>query len=93
MESTCTVMASSCMLRSYKNAAAGCDLKCALLLLFGALNVIAVADDLQPEKPCRNGKGPEEKEAAHKPETRQLHGRGARRNDTGTSCAESCLHF
>ena len=60
-----------------ENAAAGRDLKGALLLLFRALHVFVVANDLQPEETRGDGDGPEEKEPAHKPEARQLHRHGA----------------
>ena len=43
-----------------QDAAAGSDLKGALLLLLGALHIFVVANDLQPEQPRGDGEGPEE---------------------------------
>ena len=55
-----------------EDAAAGSDLKGALLLLFGALHVFLVAHDLQPEEAACDGAGPEEKEETDEPEARAL---------------------
>ena len=75
-----------------KDAAARRDLKGALLLLLRAFDVFVVVDDLEPEETRGDGESPEEKEAGDQPETRQLHGRGARGGGAKTGCAECCLH-
>ena len=55
-----------------EHAAARRDLEGALLLLLGAVDELAVADDLQPEEAGGDGAGPKEKEEADEPEARPL---------------------
>ena len=92
MESTCTVAGKFAQIAIVKNAAAGSYLKGALLLLLGALNIFAMANDLNPEEASGNGEGPEEEKQAHKPEARQLEGHGARCGVAVSIGSKCCLH-
>ena len=65
-----------------EDAAARSHLKGALLLLVGALHVLLVVDDLQPEEAAGDGAGPEKKEEADEPEARALE-----RDDAGRIAA------
>src|SRR5579862_9842383 len=52
-----------------QNAAAGSYFKCALLLLFCALNISRVLNDLEPEQTAGDRKDPHAEEEADEPET------------------------
>ncbi len=76
-----------------ENAAAGRNLKGALLLLLGALNVFVVADDLQPEEARGNGTRPRRERSRR--QAKNAPASWAWRawvTVAKTGCAESCLH-
>src|ERR1700733_426942 len=60
-----------------ENAAARRHLKGALLLLLRALDVVVVANQLQPKETRRDGKSPKKKEKADEPKASLVHQSGA----------------
>lgn len=75
-----------------QNAATRSYFKCALLLLFSALDILVMMNNLEPEEPARDSQSSEEEKQAHKPKARQLEGRGARSGVSVSVGSKGGLH-
>jgi hypothetical protein len=75
-----------------ENAAAGRYLKGALLLLFRALDIGLVLDDLEHEEARGDGAGPEQEKETDDPKARPLQGDDAGRIVAVVDGSNGCLH-
>jgi hypothetical protein len=75
-----------------EHAAAGRNIKCALLLLLGAFEILLVTHDLEPEEAGDDNACPKQKEKTDEPEARPRKGDDAGRIFAGATGSDGCRH-